>query len=119
MIENRGPQFVQLVAWYLYRKFCVLNISARHSAQVAKSGVTVMSKSLLREGIIWKFSAVIGSQSQTSIEATLAIGGAEVLSASMKSLNNAPVAFIDTPRLSLQTLPNILKRSARRQTKGR
>jgi len=37
-IVKRGPQFVQLVNAYPYRRFDGSRISARHSPQVARSG---------------------------------------------------------------------------------
>src|SRR6476659_5906745 len=121
-IVKRGPQFVQLVNAYPYRRFDGSRISARHSPQVARSGgIETSSPSLSRLATITNSpvsSCGIGFHERLRISA--AGGGAvRIPWRNVSRAPSVPNASMVTPRESFDTRPFTPLSSASRQIQGR
>src|SRR3954465_4286827 len=111
---SRGPQFVQLVKAYRYRRSRKSKISRSHSGQVARSGGidTCRSPAPPSLGTITKSETASSGISRDSISRVWislisAAGGACVRSRSEKTskASGDPNTSISTPRESFQTRP--------------
>ena len=122
MIEYRGPQFVQFVNGYRYRRLSGSIISARQSGHAAMSGRTTAV--LLPESslcLISKPEYPTGSRCVLSRLCIKARGGVSSDSRNMNRLSceGAPSTSIVTPCGELFTQPFSPSSVARRKTKGR
>ena len=119
---KRGPQLVQFVNGYRYRRLAGSKISARQSAHVGRSGgIETRRPPISRLSTMTKSAAGsvgMGVQARSRIRAA---GGAEPCSNPTKasSARGDPKASMVTPRESLETRPATPCCRARRYTQGR
>ena len=121
-MEKRGPQWVQLVKGYRWRRLRGSKISRRHSGQVARSGMIIaVLPPPVSLGRISKPAQPVGSSHQDSRLWMKLRGG---FSAWRRSRNcsrpaREPSTSMKTPWLELLTHPARPSSAARRCTNGR
>src|SRR5215218_9448175 len=119
---NRGPQLVQLMNGYRWRRSAGSASSRRQSAQVAVSGETSVWRSPpARLSAIANPDAPVGSSGVAVTRSITARGGASAASASRNrsTVSAAPSTSTNTPPASLPTSPASPSRPARACTNGR
>ena len=122
MIVNRGPQLVQLMNGYRYRRSAGSASSDRQSAQVAVSAGTRARRGPPGSlGTMAKLAAPSGASGRAVTRSTLASGGASRSSERRNSLtaSGAPSTSAKTPSTSLPTRPPRPRRVASAYTNGR
>ena len=86
MIENRGPQLVQLMNGYRWRRSAGSRISARQSAHTSRSGETRVVAEPVRSVLMMrKPLSEAGAISLVSTCWMMAAGGGEVMRAVMNA----------------------------------